>query len=223
MLQTPNDVIRRGIALTGINPANEDMPATYLSDGLNILNDILDEWGGAGVYIPYHSSLSFSLTPGKARYTISETISADIQTSEIIQINTATLLSDGQAHVLEELSELQYSQMQTGSQPRCPRGLVLRNYPTFSELIFNSTPDQTYQLTLIVKQRLREVELFQQFDEVPAHYLRALTYQIALDFAAMYGASLSPLIENRAEKLVISLLATNTPDLTLNTKLDILC
>ncbi|OGO93506.1 MAG: hypothetical protein A3F10_05640 [Coxiella sp. RIFCSPHIGHO2_12_FULL_42_15] len=211
--QTPNDVIRRGIALTGIHPANEDMPATYLMDGLSILNDILDEWGGFGIYIPYQSELSFSLTPGKKHVVVSNRIPSDIQAAELIHILQATI----DTFELDLLSESQHLHLLKNAVQR-PTGLLLRRFPNYSQLIFDAVPDKAYTIHLLCKQRLLEVDLFQQFDQVPAHYWRALTYQIAVDFAAMVGASLSPTIENRAEKMVLNLLASNIPDLTIKTE-----
>lgn len=219
-IQTPHDVIRRAIALTGIHPHHEDIPVSLLTDGLNILNDILDEWGGTGLWIPYLTELTFALQAKKCTYTVSESISADINAIEIIQIQEACLLQGEQRFNLDILSESQFYRSRQNNVLMRPQGVLLRQIPRASQLVFDQAPDVAYQVTLLVKQRLREVELLQPFTEVPAHYLRALAYQIALDMAAMVGASVSPFIASRAEKLLSNLLASNMPDLTVNTCLE---
>jgi hypothetical protein len=66
----PIDIITRAMKDIGAVAAGEVPTADEVQDGLDMLNDMLDQWSNEDMMVFYKTEIVFSITPGQTQYTI---------------------------------------------------------------------------------------------------------------------------------------------------------
>lgn len=96
VVRTTNDVITNALYLIGELGTDENPDAFMLETGLDLLNEIIDKFSSDSIYIPFLTTLNFTMVPGKASYTIADVIAgADIRADRINDLSFATYVVAG--------------------------------------------------------------------------------------------------------------------------------
>lgn len=224
-IQTALDIIIKAARVAALAPEEQDIPGYILNRGLEIFNDILLEWSGLGVFIPYQSKLDFDTIPGQQSYFNAEedipvpSGNIDIVDRQIIQINYAKLFlpfENSVAYTLNIIDEKLFNNTYLLKMQSIPSQLLLRVFNRYTELVFYPIPAAAYKIEMICKQRLDEVQFGTTLSELPDNWLNALKYQIALDYSVVYQQPLMPVFEKRAALAIDNLKASNIIDLSIN-------
>ncbi len=96
VVRTTNDVIINALYLLGELAVAETPDAFMLSTGLDLLNELMDKFSADSIYIPFLTTLNFTMVVGQDTYSISDMISGtDIVADRIIDISFANYIVNG--------------------------------------------------------------------------------------------------------------------------------
>jgi len=189
-------VIVSGMRKLGIVPEEQEVPPYMVQRGLELLNDILAEWGNDRIYIPYQSKLVVTLEANKGSYTFGNGDEFDVDTNQIISILEMTVQDPNSPGVdyptIPPITEEMYAAIPYKKSTGLPCEFLLRNHVDYSELLCQPLPYKELTLTMICKQRLSQVAQTDLLTEIPINYARPLKYKLAMDAAQIYGKNLSP-------------------------------
>lgn len=194
MADTVESVIATAARKIGVIPDNQAAPANVMQRGLEILNDIIDEWSGNRINIPYQSLITLPLVANQLSYTIGPSASYDLNSATVIEVLELIVndsVSPGIDYPTIPLTEQMYFNIPYKSATGIPTTYLLRNFNDYAQIFFQPLPyASTLSASILVKQKLSRVELTQDLDEIPRHYLLALKYRIAVLLADIYGKTL---------------------------------
>jgi hypothetical protein len=95
-VRTVNQLIINSLYLIGELGVGEPPDAFMLTTGLDLVNEILDSFAADSIYIPYLTTLSFTMTPGKPTYSISDMIiGTDITADRVVDLSFANYVVPG--------------------------------------------------------------------------------------------------------------------------------
>lgn len=216
-LRTANDIIVRAFYLIGEVSPNETPTSDQVLEGLYYLNDLFDHFASLGIYIPFISELSFTMTPGKDKYTISNILSSDILFERIVELDFVNVIRNEISYPLRIINraELFQNSRLTNLEAR-PGYVILERRSLESELHFYPVPAFAYECKVRAKFMLDHVELFDTFDEVPPYYNRFLRYALARELRSVYpSANWTQTAENEYQLMLKNLAAANDIELTI--------
>lgn len=209
MADTANNVISGALRRLGIVPEEQDVPASMQIRGLEIMNDIIDEWGATRAFIPYQTRLTLPLVQNQEVYTIGNG-AYDLDTNQLMDvlemvINDST--SVGVNYPIIPMDEQRYYNIPYVNSTGIPGQYLLRRYPNYSELHFQPLPySSTLSANILGKQRVGRVTINQTLDVFPREFLLALKNKLVLNIAAEYGKILPPsqiaMINDSLQKLL---------------------
>lgn len=137
-VRTTNDVIVNSLYLLGELGVDETPDAFMLETGLDLLNELLDKFSSDSIYIPFLTTISFTFTPGKDRYTVSDVMAGtDISADRIVDLSFAEYFVAGVGPVPGPLSESFTANI--NSNTISPLSGTT-NYQTGTAIAFNSQP-----------------------------------------------------------------------------------
>jgi len=86
-VRTTNDVINNALYLLGELGTAETPDAFMLTTGLDLINELLDKFSSDSIYIPYLTTIDFTMVAGKDTYSISDMIpGTDIVADRIVDL-----------------------------------------------------------------------------------------------------------------------------------------
>lgn len=212
MSYSVTSVIVDALRYVGKIPIGQSVPSEVTALGLNVMNDVLAEWGASRIFIPYQSELDLPLVYNKEVYTVGPSPSYDLNTAQIIEILELNILdpaSPGVFYGTEAFNEQQYFNLSYRASTAYPCVWLLRNHDDYSEIRFQPLPYKVLTAQMLVKQRLSSVMQGQTLSEIPAHYLLALKLQIGLYMAYIIGYQVTPDYVASTKERVSKLLAAN--------------
>lgn len=192
--RTTNELIVNSLYLTGQLGVGETPDAYMLSTGIELINEILDNFSADGIYIPYLTTLSFTMTPSQGTYSISTNSGADISGNRIIDLtfvnysvvssgNTViypiTIITKDNFFLITRLNPIETR----------PCFAVLNKQADASYITFYPTPDQAYPCEIRCKSMLNSVIPHQTLNDLPPYFYGALKYTLARKFIAYYPSS----------------------------------
>ena len=89
VVRTTNDVIINSLYLLGELAVGEVPDAFMLSTGLDLLNELLDKFSSDSIYIPYLTTINFTMVVGVDTYTVSDMMPAFINQDRIVDLSFA--------------------------------------------------------------------------------------------------------------------------------------
>lgn len=190
-IKTTNDLIVNSLYLLGELGVNETPDAFMLSTGLDLINELLGKFTASSIYIPFLTTVNFTMISGKDTYSLSDMVPSDINTNRIVDLSFAnyTVPSDGQGLVypLTIISKEEYYGItrQTPLNTR-PAFIFLNKQAQQSFITFYPAPDQPYPCSIKVKSMMNSVVSSQQLLEMPPYYYGFLKYALARKFLAYY-------------------------------------
>ena len=87
--RTTNELIINSLYLLGELGVGETPDAYMLSSGLELINELLGKFSSDSIYIPYLTTISFTMVPGQAAYTVSNLVTADVIGNRIVDLSFA--------------------------------------------------------------------------------------------------------------------------------------
>lgn len=213
MSDTVSSIILGACRRIGILPEEQDIPDYMVQRGLEVFNDILDEWAYDRIFIPFQSTLNLSLQTNQETYTIGNDAAYDLEANPIanvLQMNIFDAAAPGVAYpTLPPMTEAVYANIPYRQATGIPVQYLLRNFDEgYSELRFQPLPYKPLTAQILCKQILLRVSETDLLTELSRSYSRTLKYRIALDLADIYGKQLTPSFMSNVQRAQDKLVST---------------
>jgi hypothetical protein len=181
-----NIIIDAHILVANIDP-NEFPTDAQVNKGLDILNELLDNFSSNAIYIPITQEVDLITVPGQGVYTVSDQLPADINNPLIVKIEYGTLPYGLINYPIEVINKTQvyHNPRFTGFSAR-PSYVLLELNDQYSTITLIPTPDIVYTITFRVKQVLSNLQLFDAVTNVPKAAQRFLKYALARELRSMF-------------------------------------
>lgn len=139
IVRTTNDVIQNALWLLGELGVPETPDAFMLNTGLDLINELLDKFAADSIYIPFLTTLNFTMVIGQATYSISDMIiGTNIIADRIVDLSFANYIVNGTGNFINAQP---FSQVFTASvQPVSQLTMAsTADFPTGTPVTFTST------------------------------------------------------------------------------------
>lgn len=187
VVRTTNDIIINSLYLLGELGVGEQPDAFMLSSGLDLVNELLDKFSSDSIYIPFLKTLNFTMVPGQATYTISDLVSADINSDRIVDLSFANYTVQTIVYPLRIINKATYNNVVRLNNLNARPGFVFLNkQDTTSSITFYPAPDQPYPCAVQVKSMIDKLDAQEDISELPPYYYGFLKYALARKFLAYY-------------------------------------
>lgn len=223
LTRTTNELIVNSLFLTGELGVTETPDAFMLTTGLDLLNELLDKFAADSIYIPFLTTLSFTMQIGKAVYSISDIVlGSDIIADRVIDLSFANYVVNGVgttslSYPVRIINKAQYYGIvrQDGLLAR-PGFVFLDKQAIESFITYYPAPDQPYPATVQVKSFINELGNQDTLGELPPNYYGFLKYALARKFIAYYPSANWPQQnEDEYQDYFNTLKNSNETDLTI--------
>jgi hypothetical protein len=220
MTKTAHDLISDALLQSGIIPQeNANIPAYMINQGFSLLNDIINEWGSDPGLIPYQKVVSFNFVANQQTYTFGLGDEYDVNTDPIVDVVALTYFINSQNNIkfnVQPMNEPMYANILYTGVSTYPAQYLLRLYPKHSTIEFQPLPQSNYAVTLVCKQRINPVELYQDLEvQFPPGFLLALKYRLMLDIANAFSFTLDASFGAKATKTLAAMRGNNKFDLAI--------
>lgn len=218
VVRTTNDIITNSLYLLGeLGVGIETPDAFMLSTGLELINELLDKFSSDSIYIPFLKTLSFTMVPGQATYSISDIVSANIVSDRIVDLSFANYTVETIVYPIMIINKATYNNVvRLNNLSSRPGFVFLDKQARSSYLNFYPAPDQPYPCTVQVKQMIDKLEAHENINELPPYYYGFLKYALARKFLAYYPSGNWPQQnEDEYQEYYNNLKNANETDLTI--------
>jgi hypothetical protein len=89
VVRTTNDVIVNAMYLIGELGVGETPDPFMLTTGLELINELLDKFASDSIYIPFLTTIDFTMVVGQDTYSISDIVPANITQDRIVDLSFA--------------------------------------------------------------------------------------------------------------------------------------
>ncbi len=220
--RTTNDLIVNSLYLLGELGVGYQPDNFMLSTGIDLINELLDKFSSDSIYIPYLTSINFIMEVGKATYSISDMMTADITADRVVDLTFAnyTVQPAGSEPIVYPLKIINkatyYGVVRLNNLQARPGFIFLDKQPTESFITFYPEPDQPYPCLIQVKSMINKLLPQQSLDELPPYYYGFLKYALARKFLAYYPSGNWPQQnEDEYQDYYNNLKNSNETDLTI--------
>lgn len=183
---------------------------SQISDGLYLLNALLDFKNTDTGLIPYYTKTNFTRVIGQEKYTISNLLSVDSLTFNIGQVR----------YSMSEFTRDQYFAIsRVDNIPSLPFSYRVERVLGGSDIYVYFVPADTYIFTIVGKYGLTEVTLTQDMTLVyDKYYLEYLRYELANMICADFGATLPDAAYRTLEEYRKKLSFVSMPDISIQSQ-----
>lgn len=220
--KTTNDAIISALYLIGELGVGETPDNFMLSTGLEIMNEILDGYSNAGIYIPFLTTITFELIAGQSRYRVSDVVPADIDSNRIIDLAFANYTVDPytQQPITYPLSIITkatyYDNVVLQKLQTRPQVIFLDKQANESYITVYPVPDRNYLTTIQAKIALTNFSYNQDLTEVPPSMYGFIKYAVARELRSYYPSSnWNETAEDKYQEYLANLKATNEIDVSI--------
>lgn len=209
-MATPRDWIKRSMRLIGAMATGETPSAEELSDGLSVLNAMLDTWSNQRFLIHARVREEFSLVAGTSSYTFGT--GGTFNSARPLSVDRFGIIPVGEALEIpiEEVNQDDWALITTKTtQSSYPSKVFLTgSYPLQTVKVW---PVPTTAATLVVysKKPLSRFASASTTIELPEGYEEAVVYNLAKRLAPEYGKSLDPVSMQIADSGLSLIKSTN--------------
>ena len=203
VVRTTNDVIVNALYLLGELGVGETPDAFMLTTGIDLINELLTSFAADSIYIPYLTTIEFTMTAGQATYSISDMVSADITQDRIVDLSFAnyTVPTSGSTNLNYPMRIINkatyYGVVRQNNLVARPGFIFLDKQADESFVTTYPAPDQPYPCQLLVKCMLNELEAQDTLGELPPNYYGFLKYALARKFLAYYPSGNWPAVNEQ--------------------------
>lgn len=215
--RTTNDLIVNSLYLLGELGVNETPDSFMLSTGLELINELIDKFTADSIFIPFLTTLSFTMTIGQAVYSVSDIVTAEVNADRIVDLSFANYTVQTIIYPIKIINKATYSNVVRLDNLDARPGFVLLNkQATESQLIFYPAPDQPYPCTVQVKSMIDKLDEHESLVELPPYYYGFLKYALARKFLSYYPSGNWPQsAEEEYQEYYNNLKNSNETDLTI--------
>lgn len=191
-VRTTNDVIVNSLYLLGELGVGETPDAFMLSTGLDLLNELLDKFSSDSIYIPFLTTINHVFTVGKATYSISDMVTADITADRVVDLSLAnyTVPATGSTNLIYPMRIINkatyYGVVRQNNLLARPGFIFLDKQALESNITVYPAPDQPYPFSIQVKCMINDLVAQETLGELPPNYYGFLKYALARKFLAYY-------------------------------------
>lgn len=186
---TARDLIKNSLRLIGSISTGETLSADEAVDGLLALNNLVDSWSNEKLIINQFVREEFTLTSGTQSYTLGAT--GALVTSRPIKIESASLEIQGASPYevpMEIIDFDEWSRISDRSiQSSIPTKLYVEGSFPNSTIHLWPVPASANKVVLYSRKPIASFALVDDNVSLPPGYLRALTYNLAIEIAPEYG------------------------------------
>lgn len=203
------DLIKSSLRLIGVIASGETPDGSMTSDALQALNLLLNSWQNEGL-ISLTEEQAFTATSGNMSYVIGS--SQTWNGNKPLSIITAKIRdSAGNDYPLKQISYNDFLRIFSKSDSGRPYTFAYVPAESTGTIYLHFTPDTTYTVTLLSQKALTEytVALLSSIIDLPAGYLAALKYNLAVELSPEYSTTISQLIIAKADDYLVKLKRTN--------------
>lgn len=203
------DIITKAMRIIGVLAERETPSAEQATDGLDALNDILEEWNIEGLAVYGSGFETFATLPGKASYTVGP--GGDWDTPRPVGVSSFNVTFQGVDFPASEWSQTDYSAvpLKTLRQP-IPERFVFINTAPLATIILYPTPSDAVTVNVDFPRILSAIDSIAEAMILPPGYARALQYAVAQELAPQYGTPIDVSSRARSTKAIIKR-ANRTP------------
>ena len=222
VVRTVNQLIINSLYLTGELGVGETPNSFMLTTGLDILNAILDSLDADSIYVPYLTTVNFTLQSGQGTYSISDMETADITADRVVDLSFAnySVPTTGDTvlvYPLRVISKAEYYNIvrQNNLQSR-PGFIFLDKQALESFITLYPVPNANYPCSIQFKAMINALSNQDTLGELPPFYYEFLKYAIARQFIAYYPSANWPQTnEDHYREMYQTLKNANETDLTI--------
>ena len=198
--RTTEDIIILAYRQTSIISANEIPSAVQMSDGFNLLNDLISLFNSSELYIPYQSIINFNMVGGQNRYIFSQQPQMpsppgppSIVSNPIIELDFVNLIFGTVIYPVRIISKAEfYNNIRVVGLPGIPVFCFLssQNVQGNASIVeFYPYPSQAFAIEMKCKVVLNYLTRFTNATDLPPFYFRFLRYSLARELMSFYPST----------------------------------
>lgn len=217
---TAGDQINRALRLLGVLAEGETPSADTSADALMALNQMLDSWSTERLSV--FSTLEQTVTwpSGQASRTLGP--SGTLSGTRPVSVDDATYYKvDGVSYPLQIINREQYNALSDKAETGLPYLLFVNPTLPNIELTLYPVPDQVLEMHVVSSRALTEPATLATTLSLPPGYLRALTYNLAMELAPEFGVEPSTQVHRVASVSKRNLKRINNQDDVLTIPIEI--
>ncbi len=177
--RTVNTIIENAYKLIGLYSEDRALEQSRTTEGLYLLNALLDHYASNDKRIAYNSLLSFNLVIGQTTYSFSKKVGASVDSNRIVDLKYIILEDDDKNYPVNiQPDQFYFNNIRKTNVINRPIDAYFQNDIDESRIIFFTKPAKAYPITLKAKFVIDAVELSQPLDEVPAYMHLFLGYAL---------------------------------------------
>lgn len=186
-MATVRDTIRGSLRLIGAIAYGETPSADEQSDGLSVLNEMLDSWATEGLTIYETVREEFTLTAGQSSRTLGD--GGNFDTDRPVIIERAKVMVSGLERDIREINVDEWADITNKTQSGVPEVYFVAGSFPLQTLHFYPVPSASDTLVLYSKKPLSQLSNLSATLSLPPGYLQAIRFNLAVALAAEYGKS----------------------------------
>ena len=202
-MATARDMIKGAMRLIGAIASGETPSAAELSDGLLVLNEMLDSWSTENLIIHRRTREEFSLVGAQQSYTMGD--GGDFDTSRPMEIESVLLKDESVSPAFETPlrlltpQEYQAKQTKTTSSSQPMEVYVEPTHPLLTLWLW-PIPTTAHKLVVNSMKALTQIANVSDTIDLPPGYLKLIRYGLACELGPEYGRELDPMIPAQFEE-----------------------
>lgn len=220
--RTTNDVIINSLYLIGELGVGETPDPFMLSTGLEIINEILDGFAADSIYVPFLTTIDFTMVVGKDRYSVSDIVPSDINADRIVDLSFANYVVQPQAsepivYPMRIINKATYfNVVRLQNLLARPGFIFLDKQATESFLTVYPAPDQPYPCSVKCKVMINSLSANQDLTDLPPFYYGFFKYALGREFISYYpSANWNETAEQKYQDYISTLKNANETDVTI--------
>jgi hypothetical protein len=216
MATTAHDLIRGAMRLIGAVDPGEELTASEASDGLELLNEMLESWSQDSLAVYQILQENFATVASTASYTIGS--GATWNTTRPLRIESAFLRSSSIDYPLRVITREEYDRIQAKTTSYMPEYLYYQPSVANGIVYLYGVPDAVYTVFLNSLKQLQSFSALTTAIVLPPGYKRAIRYNLALECAPEYNRTVPERVLEIAAKSLAAIkrLNSRTPKLRLD-------
>ena len=210
---TAGDQINRALRLLGILAEGETPSASMLQDALMALNQMIDSWNTERLSVFYTQDQVFTWPASLLSRTLGPT--GDFVGNRPVLVDDATYFKapNGVSYGIKMINQQQYNGIAvktvTSTYPQVM--WVNMGFPDITMTVY-PRPTQDLEWHIVSVEELNRPATLSTELYYPPGYLRAFTYNLAMEFAPEFGVEPSPQVQRIAMTSKRDLKRINNPD-----------
>lgn len=188
-----SELIKSSMRLIGAVASGETPTADEISDGLQVLNDMLENWSTESLSVWGSSNQTFNLVANQRTYTIGPAGNWNTQRPQ--DIDDAYCTFSGVDFPVKVISQEAYNEINLKSmaQPIVERLLYVNEFPLGVVTVW-PVPTQALPITLTMQRILTFPVAATDVLTGPPGYAKALRFCLAVELAPEFGVEASPTV-----------------------------